>query len=246
MKTVGILAFDDVDLHTFADAVTVFSAAKPEVADAPPLFRTVLLAESMRDVRCESGFRLQPDATIQDHPRLDILLIPGSSGNICEWSHSVLSEWIEILVAPKGKGVRRERQNRPLLSWIREQSLQVELTIGICTGTVLLAESHLLNGRRAATHPELVDWMRTRYPLVRTDAEALLVDEGRILTAAGWNSAFQASLHAVAKFYGASTALSTAFRIDPRGKCLDPFGGAEGLVEMVTMEDRPLRTMQRN
>jgi transcriptional regulator GlxA family with amidase domain len=237
MKTVGILAFDDVDLHTFADAVTVFSAAKPEVhtADAQPLFRTVLLAESMQAIRCEGGFQIQPNATIQDHPPLDILLIPGSSGDIWGWSHSVLGEWIEILVGPKGKGVRRERQNRPLLSWIREQGLQVELTIGICTGTVLLAESHLLNGRRAAAHPELVDWMRTRYPLVRTDPEALLVDEGHILTAVGWNSALQASLHAVANFYGASTALSTAFRIDPRGKCLDPFGGAEGLVEMVTM-----------
>jgi transcriptional regulator GlxA family with amidase domain len=230
MKTIGILAFDDVDLHTFADAMTVFSAA-----GAPPLFTTVLLAESMRAITCEGGFQLQPDATIQDHPPLDILLIPGDSGGIWEWSHSVLGEWIEIFIAPKGKGVRRERQNRPLMSWIREQSLQVDLTIGISSGTVLLAEAHLLNGRRAATHPGLVGWMRTRYPLVRTDSQALLVDEGHILTAAGWNSAFQASLHAVAKFYGASTTLSTAFRIDPLGRCLDPFGGAEGLIEMVTM-----------
>ena len=57
MKTVGILIFDDVGLHTFSDAVAVFSSAKSpaQTSAGLPLFHILTIAESMRAVRCEGG-----------------------------------------------------------------------------------------------------------------------------------------------------------------------------------------------
>ena len=97
----------------------------------------------------------------------------------------------------------------------------------------------------AAMHPELIEWMRAFYPHVLVVPEASLVDEGDILTTAGWNAALQSSLHVIAKVYGAASALSTAFRIDPCGECLAPFGGAAGLVRMAR-PDRPLQRAKQN
>jgi transcriptional regulator GlxA family with amidase domain len=239
MTTAGILIFDDVDLRTFTDAVTIFS-----VANGPSPFRVLTIAEFMVPVKCEGGIQLQPDATTRDHPSLDVLLIPGGSGRQWNWPTSRLSEWLEVVLAPKHKGVRRERHNSGLLRWIRKQSEQATLTIGTCTGAVLLAEAGLLNGRRAAAHPEISEWMQTRFPQIRVVSGASLVDEGRILTGAGWNAALLTSMHAVAKVSSAAVALSTAFRADPCGECLDPFGGAAGLVRSIKAANRRLQITQ--
>lgn len=222
MKTVGILLFDDIELRTFADALTLFSAATD--AAGRPLFRIVLLAHELRTVTCEGGLRVQPQSTIQRHPPLDVLIIPGALGRPRRWSDVRAIEWIDTLVAPAGKGIRRERHNAPLLNWIREQNRRVELLIGICTGAVLLAECGLLNGRRATVPASVVAWMRERYPLVSFMTDVPLVEEGHIVTASGRNCAFDASSHVVAKVYGALTALSAASRLDPCGKCLNRDG----------------------
>ena len=69
MRTVGILVFDDVEIGTFADATALFSATDDPVG-SPSLFRSLLVAQTMRAITCEGGFHLQPQATIRDHPPL--------------------------------------------------------------------------------------------------------------------------------------------------------------------------------
>ena len=190
MRTVGILVFDDVEIGTFADAAALFSAVVHPV-DSIPLFRPLLLAQTMRAITCDGGFQVQPQATIRDHPPLDILLVPGGRGRGGNWPQSRIIELFDVLVTPEGKGIRRELQNTTLLNWIREQSIRVETIVGICSGTVLLAECGVLAGCQATTHPSLVTWMRSRYPQVLLTPEDPLVDAGKVLTAAGWKSALR-------------------------------------------------------
>jgi transcriptional regulator GlxA family with amidase domain len=241
MKTVGILVFDDVEIATFADTAALFSAAH-HPANSQPLFRTVLIAHTTRSITCANGFRLQAQATICDHPSLDFLLIPGGRGRCGFWPESRIADLLEVLVTPEGKGLRRERHNRMLVNWIRDQSLRVEKVVGICSGTVLLAESGLLNGYHATTHPSLARWMRAHYPQVLLRLENPLLDAGRIITAAGWKSAFEVGLHLIASAYGGSTALAAALRLDPHGSWLDSIGGTSGFAaRFVGIEFRVLR-----
>lgn len=55
----------------------------------------------------------------------------------------------------------------------------------VCTGAFLLAETGLLDGRRATTHWAWVPQFRQRYPAVRTEPDAIFVSDGHLWSSAG-------------------------------------------------------------
>lgn len=187
-RTVGILIFDDVEVLDFCGPFEVFSVARPvgEPSDDQRLFQVLTIAEEPRTVRCRGGLLVQPHATTSDCPPLDLLIVPG------------------------GQGTRRERHNLPLLQWIAARDAATELIASVCTGAFLLAETGLLDGRRATTHWASVEWMRETYPAVTMLADARVVDEGHIVTSAGISAGIDMSLHLVARLHGAPVAEWTA------------------------------------
>jgi AraC family transcriptional regulator, transcriptional activator FtrA len=54
----------------------------------------------------------------------------------------------------------------------------------ICSGVFVLAATGLLDGRRATTHWKFAEQLARRHPRIHVDAQALYVDEGRVLTSA--------------------------------------------------------------
>lgn len=191
-RTVGILIFDEVEVLDFCGPFEVFSVARPvgEVGDERRLFRVVTIAEESRTIRCRGGLLVQPHVTITDCPPLDLLIVPG------------------------GQGTRRECRNAPLLQWIAARAAATEVTASVCTGAFLLAESGLLDGRRATTHWASVAWMRETYPAVTMLADARVVDEGHIVTSAGISAGIDMSLHLVARLHGQAVAEWTARRME--------------------------------
>lgn len=160
LTTVGILIFDDVEVLDFCGPFEVFSIARPvgESSDESRLFTVVTIAEEDKIIVCRGGLLVKPHATIESHPTLDILVIPG------------------------GQGTRRERHNQRLLDWIKQQDQRTNLTTSVCTGAFLLAESGLLDNHRATTHWASIEWMRNIYPHVEIVADERVVDEGHIIT----------------------------------------------------------------
>nr|WP_308407254.1 DJ-1/PfpI family protein [Streptomyces platensis] len=85
---------------------------------------TVLIAERPGPVRRNKGMRVLPDHTFDDHPPLDVLLVPG------------------------GNGTRTEVTDLALIAWIRAASAQTAWTTSVCAGTLLLHEAGPARGRR--------------------------------------------------------------------------------------------------
>lgn len=191
-RTVGILIFDDVEVLDFCGPFEVFSVARPASVDDDEarLFEVVTIAEAPRTVRARHGLQVIPDHTINDHPPLELLVVPG------------------------GRGTRRERHNQKLLEWIAQQDARTELTASVCTGAFLLAERGLLDGKRATTHWASINFMRETYPNVEMIENTRFVDEGRILTSAGISAGIDLCLHIVAKLHGAEVAAWTARRME--------------------------------
>lgn len=83
----------------------------------------------------------------------------------------------------------------------------------ICVGAFVLAESGLLDGRRATTHWQWADQLARRHPDVDVDSSAMFVDDGRILTSAGVAAGLDLCLHLIRQDAGADLAGRTARRL---------------------------------
>lgn len=191
-RTVGILIFDEVEVLDFCGPFEVLATARAaeSSSDDEPLFHVVTIAEEQRIISCRGGLLVQPHHTIDDHPPLDILVVPG------------------------GQGTRKERLNGRLLDWIAAQHRTIELTTSVCTGAFLLAERGILDGRRATTHWASVDWMRTTYPQVTMLDDLRVVDEGKVITSAGVSAGIDMALYVVARLHGSGVAEWTARRME--------------------------------
>ena len=191
MKTIGLYLFDDVELLDFAGPYEVFTTAT-RVAQrdgAPAPFRVVTISAEARPATARAGLRLAPDATLADHPPLDVLIVPGGV-------------------------VTRELARPAVIGWIGAQAVQVELLASVCTGAFLLAAAGLLDGRPATTHWEDLDDLRRMFPAVQVVDAVRWVEDGDIVTSAGIAAGIDMSLHLVARLCGPALAQATARQMD--------------------------------
>ena len=93
-----------------------------------------------------------------------------------------------------------------LLAAIRGAHRRGVRMVSFCTGTFLLAEAGLLDGRKATTHWNAADRFRLRHPDIHMDADVLYVDNGDVLTSAGSASAIDLAIHVVRNDHGAHVA----------------------------------------
>ncbi|HEY3065785.1 MAG TPA: DJ-1/PfpI family protein, partial [Methylomirabilota bacterium] len=147
-KRVGILIFDEVEVLDFCGPFEVFSVTRltenARREESSP-FEILLAAESAEPVTATGGLRVIPDVTLEACPPLDVLVVPG------------------------GWGTRREIKNARLLAWIKERGTAVETLTSVCTGSMLLGQAGLLDGRHATTHWRALPWMRDSFPAVTVE-----------------------------------------------------------------------------
>lgn len=117
---------------------------------------------------------------------------------------------LDILVVPGGWGTRREIDNPRLTSWIAERGREVELLTSVCTGAVLLGKAGHLQGRRATTHFQALDWLRRLFPETRVEDALNVVEDGNVLTSAGISAGIDMALKVVSRCYGEAVARNAA------------------------------------
>src|SRR5918999_1698091 len=156
-RNVGILIFPDVEILDFCGPFEVFaSATLPAYTEGGPetrLFEVFTVAERSQLVACRGGLLVQPNHTLDDHPPLDLVVVPG------------------------GYGTRREQENPAILDWIARQGRTGALTTSVCTGAFLLGAAGLLDGLRATTPWMTIDGLRTSLPSTEVLAGTRVVDE---------------------------------------------------------------------
>jgi transcriptional regulator GlxA family with amidase domain len=112
-----------------------------------------------------------------------------------------------------------------------------------CTGSFLLAEAGLLDGRTATTHWAFQALFTERYPSVRLAPQAILVDQGRIVTAGGATSFINLTLFLVERLLGQDVAwaASRMFLVDPNKS---PQGAYAALSTQKGHDDKPILAAQ--
>ncbi|PRY82721.1 DJ-1/PfpI family protein [Alkalibacterium olivapovliticus] len=183
--TVGILLFDDVEVLDFAGPYEVLSVTEDENTDK--LFNVVTISEKGQLIRARNGLKVEPDYHFDNHPELDIVVVPG------------------------GYGAREvESKNPVVVEWVKQQNDRVQKMTSVCTGSFILGEAGLLDGKSATTHWTALDRMEKAFPNVTVKRDVKFVDQGHLITSAGISAGIEMALHLVAVLYGKETAANTA------------------------------------
>ncbi|MEO5957739.1 MAG: DJ-1/PfpI family protein [Opitutaceae bacterium] len=189
-RNVAILIFDEVEVLDFAGPFEVFGVA--DALHGNDRFNVFTFAESPGTVRARNGLKVVPTFTLENCPAPHVLVVPG------------------------GFGTRALLQKPALLEWLRTKSRTTEITMSVCTGSLLLAKAGLLHGLRATTHHGSFELLRSLAPQTEVLEDARFVDNGHILTAAGISAGIDCSLHVVERLLGAEAATATARHMEYR------------------------------
>jgi transcriptional regulator GlxA family with amidase domain len=100
------------------------------------------------------------------------------------------------------------------IEWIREMSRNADVVMSVCTGAYLLAQTGLLDGKRATTHHDYYDDFAKSFPQVTLVRGPRYVDEGKFKTAGGLTSGIELAVYVVGQLYGESRADSLAHYLE--------------------------------
>ncbi|HYF30998.1 MAG TPA: helix-turn-helix domain-containing protein [Chitinophagaceae bacterium] len=117
------------------------------------------------------------------------------------------------------------QRERGMINWIKYQYSKGCDIGSICLGAFLLAETGLLDGKRATTHWMGVPEFRRMYPGVQLQHHNVIIDEGRIYTCGAAYSFTTLMIYLIEKFCGRDMALamSKVFMIQVHGAGQDAF-----------------------
>jgi AraC family transcriptional activator FtrA len=82
--------------------------------------------------------------------------------------------------------------------------------LSICTGAFVLAQTGLLDGRRATTHWRYLPELAEQFPRVHAEDDVLFIDHGDVATSAGTAAGLDLCLHIVRSDHGAARAARIA------------------------------------
>lgn len=191
-RHVAILLFNEIEVLDFAGPFEVFGVAGRK-ADPKP-FRVFTVAER-GPVYARNGLSLNPTYLLDDHPKADLIIVPGGGGYHADG-------------LPYGS--RRELDNPAVLNWIRRTAETAELVLSVCTGSLLLAKAGLLENLSATTHYSSTDSLAQLSPTVTVLPDERYVDNGKVITSAGISAGIDMSLYVVGKLLGKEVADETA------------------------------------
>jgi transcriptional regulator GlxA family with amidase domain len=178
VTTFGMLLFDGAEELDFVGPWEVITTSAMIQAQAgQPADAAVTIAEEAGVIRCAKGLRVVPDHTLDDHPPIDVLLVPG------------------------GMGTRREVTNAKVIDWINATARGSSWVTSVCTGALLLHEAGPAKGKRVATHHAFEDTLEARGDITVV-RDARYVVDGNLVTSQGVSAGIDMALWLVGRLYG--------------------------------------------
>ena len=174
LPTIGILLYDDVlttELTAPMDVFTKFTE------DGKQLFNVILIAESYDFYVSEEGLKMLPDYTIENAPKLDVLIVP-----------SAYDMTLQV-------------KNKNLVDFIKSQNTNTKYTVSNCAGASLIGESGIANGKKIVTWIGGGEDLQKNYPdlKVQDDDKVSYMEDGKFLSSNGNLASYISSLELLEK-----------------------------------------------
>jgi len=185
MKTLGIFAFDDMEVLDFAGPFEVFSVANQ--LSGYKLLKIRVASADKKTIIAKNGLEIKADFRLADLENLDYLVIPG------------------------GDGTKKVIQRKEVLNHIKRLTSQSSWTMSVCSGSRILGKTGFLEHKPYCTHHEVFDSMREIVPsgVPQRDLRFVQSDQ-QIWTAAGISAGIDLALHLTELTFGKALAEQTA------------------------------------
>ncbi len=112
-----------------------------------------------------------------------------------------------------GAGATIEPMTPGLISFARRSFETSRRVAAPCTGAFILAESGLLDGRRATTHWAFARQFQERFPAVRVEEDRIFIVDGSVWTSAGMTASIDLALAMIEKDQGQGVARAVARKL---------------------------------
>lgn len=158
-----------------------------QVLTLVPHARIHLVATEAGPIRTDTGVRIHAEKRLEEVPRADILVVPGS---------------------PDPSKVMADER---VLAWLRAVDATSKWTTSVCTGSLILGAAGLLKGKRATSHWMMLEMLRQ---FGATPVSERVVFDGKTVAAAGVSSGIDMALTLVARDLGELLAQSIQLLIE--------------------------------
>jgi len=166
----------DIAIPIF-DQVTALDAIGPyEVLSRLPDAQVHFLALEPGPQRTDNGMlALTADRSVTEIPHPDVIVFPG------------------------GYGTRTLMNDEAMLAWVRAAHETSQWTTSVCTGALVLGAAGVLDGLEATTHWAVLDKLSE---LGARPVSRRVVEQGKVITAAGVSSGIDMALTLAARIAG--------------------------------------------
>lgn len=177
-----IVVFDEVTMLDVAGAGEVFAQANRCGAD----YRLSFASVDGHDVTTSIGTRLGVTDALSSIESADTVMVAG------------------------GDNLPRRAIDPRLVAAVKSVAGRTRRLASICTGSFVLAQAGLLDGRRATTHWHDVRLFARAFPEITVEPDAIFVRDGDVFTSAGVSSGIDLALALVEMDHGAELVRAVA------------------------------------
>ena len=162
-----------------------------EVLSRFPELNLQLVWKTLDAVQDANGLKILPTHTFESCSTTDMLFVPGGPGQIAMMD------------------------DQQVLGFLRERASVARYTTSVCTGSLILAATGLLRGRKATCHWTSLDQL-TMFDI--TPVRDRVVVDGNLITGAGVTSGIDFALRLVSELFGSERAAKVRLSLeyDPR------------------------------
>jgi transcriptional regulator GlxA family with amidase domain len=171
---IGIIVFDGVLTSDVTAPIEVFGAAskKSWFSDYQVV---VISATKNKTIVSEEGLKIVADKTIYDNLSLDVLIVASSYS---------MDQWIK---------------NKDLINYIKQQKTSASWMASNCSGSMLLGEAGVLDGKKATTWAGGESGLAKAYPAINVQYNQNVVVDKGVITSNGGPVSYQSAFELLSK-----------------------------------------------
>lgn len=179
---IAFLVYNQVEVLDLNGPLDVFIKANVLY---PGSYNCYTVGKTMDPVCTEANtMAIVPTYGIESSPRPHMIVIPGANPD--QVMHYLQDDDFQNTV----------------LKWVKDQANNGTVIFTVCTGSMLLSETGILDNYDITTHSMLLDALEKNNPKSKVQREARYVDQEKLITTAGITAGIDAALYLIGKYQG--------------------------------------------